>query len=201
MLSLATGDDLLSARNTLQMTQSDLANALGISSATLRRHETSTSLDNMVALAVECLLRRRAQKLQTPISPEERAARKFREQEHLRALRESAGMTPRGGRAHSLADQATTAAERRVAFREARMVLLRNRHRDRVRGELWELHCKARALVPAAVASGDWTAYRAAVRMPVGDVDPFLGAYMAEAFNRPIADDDPLVTLPLEPTS
>lgn len=100
MHSLDTGEDLLYVRQALKITQKEFSERLDVSLATYKRYEASQRLDTLVALAVECLLRRKAIQAQTNrrVTPEERAERKFAEQEHLRKLRQAAGLTGTGGR-------------------------------------------------------------------------------------------------------
>jgi transcriptional regulator with XRE-family HTH domain len=223
---LDTGADLKSAREQLSMVQTDLCNVLGIGISTLKRHESSQALNPLIALAVECLLRREQSKRTAPVSPEERAERKFREREHLRKLRIAAGEPVDRTPAGIAARQVAIAAERRrlkeeagllaspaakavaaVAYKSERrrvgLAHARNLERDRERPLIAELQSQLRPLGAAAVETGDWTPYVRAVDlacMGLGlDPAPYRSAYLEEARNRLVADDDPLVTLPLEP--
>lgn len=89
MKPLDSGDSLMDARCTLELTQTDLAREIGVSLSTLQRAEKAQAPDLTLSLAVECLLRRRAQRASTAVSPEERAERRFRESERLRELKEA----------------------------------------------------------------------------------------------------------------
>lgn len=89
---LTTGIALSDARERLKLTREQLATLLGLSPATLKRHEKAGRLDLCVALAVECLLRRDLARTNAPVSPEERAERKFRERKRLLELKAEAGM-------------------------------------------------------------------------------------------------------------
>ncbi|MDE2071769.1 MAG: helix-turn-helix transcriptional regulator [Patescibacteria group bacterium] len=60
MTPLTTGADLRRARTTLGLARQALAERLGKTPLTLSRYESAPALDPMVALAVECLLRRAA---------------------------------------------------------------------------------------------------------------------------------------------
>ena len=86
MYDINTGFDLSTARETLGLNRNDFAMALGISKQTLGRHEKNTRLDILIALAVECLLRR------SRGEPEERAEARFREAKRLHELKVQAGM-------------------------------------------------------------------------------------------------------------
>lgn len=92
MQSLAEGYHISDARERLKLSREQLAATLGIAVSTLKRHEKAGRLDPCVALAVECLLRREAAKASTPVSPEERAERKFRERKRFIELKAEAGL-------------------------------------------------------------------------------------------------------------
>jgi DNA-binding XRE family transcriptional regulator len=55
-VSILSGADVAQARAQLRLSQAQMADMLGISVATLRRHESDVSVSRLVALAVQCIL-------------------------------------------------------------------------------------------------------------------------------------------------
>lgn len=198
MVVLDAGSDLAAARNELKMSQTQLAAALDVSLATIKRHEKSSRLDVIVALAVESLLRR-ARPSNAPVSPEERAERKFREREHLRKLHEQAGLTMRGpGRpAKPLLERAIGALDLQEEKRRIRGVRTRNRLRAEQRSLIASLH----ASLAMANRLNNGTMHRALLDKAIADCTEqqmYLTAYIELAEQMPVPDDSPLVTLPEE---
>lgn len=209
MQQFDSGDDLKTARITLALSQNDMALALGVSVATLRRHEASAQLDLLIGLAAECLLRR-AQFGGAAVSPEERAERRFREAKRLRELKEAAGMVRKPY--EPMPVRAVVA--RRQAIRKLEAVTKRNIKRDQQRPVVLQVH---KGLPPIegdtvmefidANAGGrvnrvlrNRADYLARARQEAQEFGWLhIIAYCNAADQRQIADDDPLVTLPLEP--
>lgn len=225
MNPLETGQDARIAREKLNLSQSDISMLMGISQSTMKRYETSSVLEPIAALAIECLLRRRAASHQSAVSPEERAERKVREQLHMAKLRAEAGLPAR-----KMATPAEV-AERQIAIAEAKrqlrldrgtvvsimqdrldardtkhrlaIVRARNRQRDDQRPKVAELHAQAASLALAAQASGVWTEYQAlldATALNIGSAKDtqFIAEYIDAARTQVVPANDPLVTLPLE---
>lgn len=212
MQPLYAGSDVLTALERLSMSRRELADMLNMGIKTLSRHIAAPELDACVALAVECLLRRRFSN--APVSPEERAERRHREQVRLRELRlADRSRTPEAIAARQLAiaeakrrlrdgGESTAVARTRLATRgEVRRLSIaaaRNRERDRERPLIAVLHAR---LAPLAAAQ-DWPAYHAALQahaLSLGtDPAPNQSAYIDAATTAVLSDDDPLVTLPLE---
>lgn len=193
MKPITTGSDIVSARNTLDLSQIALAAALGISVATLRKYESTPRLDLMAGLAVECLLRRETE---FTSSPEAEAERAFRKAQRLRELKEAHGLT-------SGYKRLTPAQllDRKEALAAEKLRRARNRQRDLERPIVQAVHATLRLLAAEAVTTQDWTAYGAALRSACGrnpEASSFLPAYIDAAQARIVADDDPLVTLPHE---
>jgi DNA-binding XRE family transcriptional regulator len=86
MKSILNGVDAKNTRDKLGMSQRELADTLGVSTATVNSFERSLVLKPMVSLALECLVRRRQVTSMTPVSPEERAERVFRQRAHYKKL-------------------------------------------------------------------------------------------------------------------
>lgn len=198
MTPLYAGSDLFGARNALKLTQKELSAVLGCSLASLRRYETNARLDNTIALAVECLLRRAAQ-TSRGLSPEERAERKFREKQRLIQLHTEAGLPLRGaGRPPT---SITVLAQRHLALRDAkahiRAVEARNAERDRQRPIIASVHFALRG----SSQRGDGVAYQHALQAAVDacrEGDNLVEEYLNAAHDFVVPDDSPLVTLPLE---
>ena len=222
MYPITSVSELRYARAALNMTQAQLAAALGIGTSTLARHERSTDVGQLVALAVECLLRRAAPgqrspaeiaarqvaiaeekaKLRaarglssgyTPLPPEEKARRRLETETAYARLKREQGSSP------AAASLDREAERSRIALARAR-----NRERDRERPLVAALHAAAMlAAEGPRQGSGDWAPYLAvltAAEQSLGyDPAPHRSAYIAAARALPISDDHPLVTLPLEP--
>lgn len=190
MQPLETGDDLLTARSALQITQAQLADTLRVSLSTIKRAERAINLDTTMALAVECLLRRRAASHQKAVSPEERAERKFREKQRLRELQEEAGWS-RG--------KSVSAVAAGVERAKLRAVVERNAERDRVRHRI--THCLA-VLQPLTEAE---RRNQIAVWVGMTKIPDMVSRYLADFYvgledGTITAMDDPRITLPLEPS-
>lgn len=213
MQPLIAGKDVSEARKTLNLNATELAAVLGIGVATLRRYESSARLDNMVALAVECLLRR-AQPAASASgkSPAEIAARQVAIAAERARLREQAGLTaaryvpltPEQKAARKLETQLAykrlcaaqgipTPAEARSLRKRAKV---RNEHRDRERPMIAALHAKAKLLAIA----GEWEQYHRLLQSHSIGEGPSANqlAYLEAATKNVLPDDSPLVTLPLE---
>lgn len=198
MIVLDAGSDLMAARNELKMSQTQLAAALDVSLATIKRHEKNSRLDVIVALAVETLLRR-ARPGNAPVSPEERAERKFREREHLRKLHEQAGLAVRGpGRpTKPLLERAIHALDLQEEKRRVRGVRTRNRLRAEQRPLIAELH----AALNMAARLNNGTMHRLLLDRATADCTEqqmYLAAYIDLAEHIPVPDDSPLIALPEE---
>lgn len=197
MEPLETGSDVVSARNTLGLKQNELASALDISVATLRKHESSHRLDTMLSLAVECLLRR-ASRTAGGLSPEERAERDFRKLIHLRRLKEEAGILPASKRMTPL-----EVVARKDAIHELKILRARNRMREEERAIVAAQHATMKRLFAEAVATGDRAHYDAEILSACSRFGSrpmvYLSDYIDAAKGAPPADASPLVTLPLEP--
>ena len=216
MTPLYAGTELIDARNTLKMSQRQLADALGIAPATLRRYEISAELELMVALAVECLLRRQARS--AALTPEEKAERRFREQQKLAELKAAAGLGARPRRTPTeqaqarlertaeylrlKADSGIVAASVRVNLaasderRRLKYVRKRNRAREAERPLIAQAHAE---LAHLPLGSNERSIYVSGARTAAVDVEQyFLANYLNSADVGVVADDDPLVTLPME---
>lgn len=189
MAPLETGLDARAAREKMGVTQDNLADTLGISTRQMRRHESEYALDKLIALAIECLLRRRAASHQMAVSPEERAERKFREQQRLRELRDAAGIGP------------VARIKRQLDDSELRKRLSLLRARNRARNAERPVVARLQGALKRLAAEGAWDDYRKtldAAQLAYGGTTIYTAEYIDAARQGPPPDDSPLITLPLE---
>lgn len=212
MQKLWTGDDVKQARAKLGLSQAGLIEALGISISTLKRHEASESLDTTIALAVECLLRRRAAAHQVAVTPEERAERKFRERKRLLELK-AADPDILALQAQASASAAALRAKLRgenVALQRAQVLatdsrrqikaaIARNKKRASERQRIAALHEKLKILA----AAGDAISYHGAIENAQTYAErnnlPNVIAYLERMEREIVPDNDPTLTLADEP--
>ena len=113
---------------------------------------------------------------------------------------EAADTTARAGHAYvpqTGEEKARKKFEAEQEYKRLKDVTLRNSQRERDRPTIAELHAQLKPLA----AAQDWDAYRRAIGQAhtrAGEDQPFMDAYCSAALARVIADEDPLVTLPLE---
>ena len=194
---IQSGDELLEARESLSMTLRQLAGALDISVSKIKKEQASATVSPVVALAVECLLRRRS--TNNRVTPEERAERKFREKEHLRKLHEAAGLPMHG--AGRPPRPSTETALRSVDLREERKRITslykRNQQRAEQRPKVALLHGRFSGFAKA----GQWGLYRHALdaaKFETPTTEVYVLAYLDAAGYGPPDDDSPFVALPEE---
>lgn len=195
MEPLENGLDARQSREKLEITQRQMADMLGISTRHLGRQEASDHLEPIVALAIECLLRRRATSHQTAVSPEERAERKFRERQRLRELEQAAGV---GRQTTSPEARAKLALDYKEARRQLGLLRGRNRQRIADRPLIAALHRQLKGLLARSDVDGYRMAINLSDQVPGVDKHVYLMIYTDAARQGSLPDDSPLVTLPLE---
>lgn len=205
MQPLDSGSDLTAARSTLSLTQGELAGTLGVSISTVRRQEACARLDQLIALAVECLLRR-ARPNSAVVSPEERAERRFREAKRLRELKEEAGMVRKGYEPLP----AKVRLDRADELTRLRGIRRRNRSRPEQRAFVADLHVQLAAITNDTIIPAPWPTARPtwakrnaliveARHWALEHGWAFAEAYCNAANEGIVPDDSPLLTMPLEP--
>lgn len=90
MKPLVSAAAILEALKTINLPVSTVHSALGISAATFKRYMKKEHVEPMLALSIECLVRREIARRNTAVSPEERAERIFRQREHMAKLKAEA---------------------------------------------------------------------------------------------------------------
>lgn len=180
---LSVGSDLLDVQNELKMSQAAFASALGLSPASLRRHQRTGELDITLATAAECLLWRQAPAQShgyKRLTPEEWVQRRL---DRIRVDEETVAARVRSKLLYK-------AEEARV-----RGAIARNKQRvqDRMR-----IAIIRRNLANAIALDGGTRYHEILMNSRKDDDGVFVDAFLAAASQYLPAEDDPLVTLPDE---
>lgn len=178
---LTDGNALVVARNILGLQQAAFAVALGVSVATLRRHEHSHDLDPTIALAAECLLWRRKpeKKGYQRLTPEEWTQRR---EERLKAEEALVGTRVRQKLIY------------KAELERQKAVLQRNQQRVYQRQRIAAIYLN----LCGAAARGDTRAYHEILASSRIKDANFIDIFLDAAALALPATNDPVVTLPEE---